>query len=911
MYKKNQINSRISWLTEQKDPSVSVFFEIPKAIQFLISIDAEARNFYPLNKENRILAFFWWAKIKDKNKEASSVEWHLNYKEQDYLKTLSLDSWKTEFKKSLHQYLQIKSELIPVIDNNMEAIFPPVSFGDGDFSIAVPGELYFLVECREDLRRAFDLTKFSGLYAMIQWWKSDGASLYVKLSFCPEEILNKLHSKIVINEYNSLPLFSYLILSEREDLRNIFDLRTITGLIGFIEWWNLHGQMSYPLLKWSGHELIDSLNEIIFYGSGLRLPRFISLLLLERNDLHFDIRTLSGITGLIKWWNHYGKFNYPQLGWNTEATISELNEFADVGEGFKLPRFILLVLEERKDIREAFDLKKVAGLDGFLGWWQLYGKVDYPQFYFDTELAMAYKQEMVTLPVGISLPRFLLELQQQLPELTSSIDISDVASILALISWWQEYGFKKIQCFDAYLDLNSLRLFATVLKNGRKIPLILDAIFESRKDLQAIFKNEDVVNYKELVAWWNMHGRFEYSILGNALLEITAENNVDITLSTISHKPLGINIVGFPQGTLGLGEDARLAGQVIESLGLDGVYINAPIPGPAKTVMPEGKLPIVKNCRFSTTLFCLPPTEMIRLAIEGGQHLIDNDEYKIGAWPWELPHWPASFARVRDFVDEIWAQSEYVKDCFLKEGHTPVHKMPMAVTIPQPDADLREQLGITDNSFVYYLMFDGNSWLSRKNPIAGVLAFQQAFAASSEYQNVRLLIKAMNINANDPMWQKIVHMANQDSRIIIITERMDRQTLINMMNACDCYISLHRSEGFGRVIAEAMLLGQPVVATNFSGNVDFCKKDTAFLVDGDLLPLQQGDYIFFEGQYWCDPDIDTAAMQLLKIYEDNSLRQEVALSGQSLIQRNYSVSAVAAFYSERFQEISKYNGYKP
>ena len=776
MYMKNIISSRISWLLDKENSSLSGFFEIPKAIKFLISIDAEARNFFPFTKINRVLAYFWWNKIQDKNKKIGQLKWELSLREKQFLEGVSIESWKADFKKSLHQYLQFEKKLLPVVDDNFDSFFPLVCFEDGHYSLNIPGEFFFLLGCRDDLQAAFDLSRFSGLYAMIQWWVSDGESLYAKLSISSDNLLKDLNELAVVNEFYSLPLFLNFILAERDDLKNAFDLNTLPGLFGFIEWWE-----------------------------------------------------------------NYGKSIYPLLVWNTKETLKDLNKTIDNENGLKIPIFVSLILKERVDIRDVFDLSCITGLSGFITWWQQYGKNDYSKL---------------------------------------------------------------------HLDINKLGLLTPILQDGRYIPFAVNAILRSRQDLLNAFTQDDLVSYKELVIWWNAHGRHEYSLFNMLLLEL-GENKDIIVINSPFHKPEGINIVGFPQGTLGLGEDARLAGQVIESLGLDGVYINAPIPGPAKTVMPEGKLPIVEDCRFSTTLFCLPPTEMIRLAIEGGQHLIENDEYKIGAWPWELPHWPASFARVRDFVDEIWAQSEYVKDCFLKEGHTPVHKMPMAVTIPQPDADLREQLGITDNSFVYYLMFDGNSWLSRKNPIAGVLAFQQAFAASSEYQNVRLLIKAMNINANDPMWQKIVHMANQDNRIIIITERMDRQTLINMMNACDCYISLHRSEGFGRVIAEAMLLGQPVVATNFSGNIDFCKKDTAFLVDGDLLPLQQGDYIFFEGQYWCDPDIDTAATQLLKIYEDKLLRQKVALSGQSLIQQNYSVSAVAAFYSERFQEISKYNGYKP
>jgi glycosyltransferase involved in cell wall biosynthesis len=123
------------------------------------------------------------------------------------------------------------------------------------------------------------------------------------------------------------------------------------------------------------------------------------------------------------------------------------------------------------------------------------------------------------------------------------------------------------------------------------------------------------------------------------------------------------------------------------------------------------------------------------------------------------------------------------------------------------------------------------------------------------------------------------------------------------MACCDAYISLHRSEGFGRVIAEAMALGQPVVATNFSGNVDFCDEQTAFLVDGELVPLRPGDYLFHEGQYWCDPDVEIAAGQIARVFGDADMRQRIAKAGRARIERDYSMAAVAHAYAQRLNEI--------
>ncbi|HEY2019829.1 glycosyltransferase, partial [Paraburkholderia sp.] len=107
--------------------------------------------------------------------------------------------------------------------------------------------------------------------------------------------------------------------------------------------------------------------------------------------------------------------------------------------------------------------------------------------------------------------------------------------------------------------------------------------------------------------------------------------------------------------------------------------------------------------------------------------------------------------------------------------------------------------------------------------------------------------------------------------------------------------------------AEAMALGQPVVVTNFSGNVDFCEPDTAFLVDGELVPLRPGDYLFVEGQYWCDPEVSIAAEQLKRMIDDAPLRERIAQAGKARIERDYSVQAVARAYAQRLTDIAEAN----
>jgi glycosyltransferase involved in cell wall biosynthesis len=292
------------------------------------------------------------------------------------------------------------------------------------------------------------------------------------------------------------------------------------------------------------------------------------------------------------------------------------------------------------------------------------------------------------------------------------------------------------------------------------------------------------------------------------------------------------------------------------------------------------------------------------LALEGRGGVISSATYKIGAWPWELPHWPTAFNGIVNLVDEIWVPTSFVLQSFLPlKALAPIdiHHVPPPVEIPMPTANVRVEYGLPPGDFLFYVLFDGNSWLSRKNPLAGVHAFQKAFSAREI--GVGLVIKAMNIRSGNPMWEEVMRIAAKDSRIYILTETLSRQAVINFMSSCNAYVSLHRSEGFGRVIAEAMLLGQPTVTTNFSGNVDFCTDQTSFLVGGEFRSLAVEDYIFSDGQYWCDPDIDTAALRMREVLEDTAKRETLAAAGKKLIKSRYSVAAVSADYHVRLSAL--------
>jgi glycosyltransferase involved in cell wall biosynthesis len=198
-------------------------------------------------------------------------------------------------------------------------------------------------------------------------------------------------------------------------------------------------------------------------------------------------------------------------------------------------------------------------------------------------------------------------------------------------------------------------------------------------------------------------------------------------------------------------------------------------------------------------------------------------------------------------------------------------------------------------------VFDCNSWFQRKNPMCAIRAFQQAFPKGRK--DVQLVIKMMNSRADLPEYRELMRTAAQDLRIVVIDQFLSRNDMLALLDCADVFVSLHRSEGFGRVVAECMLMGKPVISTNYSGSVDFAFDGTAYVVDGPLVPLKKGDYSEYEGQHWMDPDVGLAAQAMQRCVDDPSGTAAMALRVQAHVQTHHSIEAVAQRYQARLAQL--------
>lgn len=267
----------------------------------------------------------------------------------------------------------------------------------------------------------------------------------------------------------------------------------------------------------------------------------------------------------------------------------------------------------------------------------------------------------------------------------------------------------------------------------------------------------------------------------------------------------------------------------------------------------------------------------------------------VGYWAWELPDIPKSWLPGLRLVDEIWVPSCFVADALNRWTTLPIRVVPHLVSSPTPASCGRVDFGIPEHSFVVLCAFDMRSGYVRKNPLAAIRAFLQAFGDRSD---AALVLKISEPELARNAFQDIHRAIEGLPNVYVISTKLSANDMAALIACSDVVISLHRSEGFGLVLAEAMLLGKPVVATRWSGNMDFMSDDNSALIDFELVSVvdDQGIYTM-KGQQWAEPDVAQAANWLRKLKEDTVIRQSIGMA---------SARDAAAFFSiERYREALK------
>lgn len=366
------------------------------------------------------------------------------------------------------------------------------------------------------------------------------------------------------------------------------------------------------------------------------------------------------------------------------------------------------------------------------------------------------------------------------------------------------------------------------------------------------------------------------------------------------YKP-GCNLIGYAFGEFGLGEHLRYAARACVASRIPFSLYNY-----GKTLHRQTDTSLAdlldSGNPHQTNIFCMNNGAVIELHAANPE--IFKNRYNIGYGFWELSDYPDEWLYAMNYLDEIWAPSRYIQEVISLKSSVPVLYMPMAVDFLMTRKNLRMDLNIDEDAFVFLFSLDFSSRIHRKNPKAVIDAFRKAFP--SHKRHMALVIKSKLVTSVQQQvkdYEILQEWVRDDPRIKFINETYDKDRMLDLIYSCDVYVSLHRAEGFGLGMAEAMKLGKAVIATNYSGNTDFTNRENSCLVDYTLQKVNKGDYYFPGNSVWADADVAQAAVYMRRLVEDEAYRKRIGERAKAFINENHSYWQTGARYRRRLKLI--------
>jgi glycosyltransferase involved in cell wall biosynthesis len=359
---------------------------------------------------------------------------------------------------------------------------------------------------------------------------------------------------------------------------------------------------------------------------------------------------------------------------------------------------------------------------------------------------------------------------------------------------------------------------------------------------------------------------------------------------------LGINVLGpfcYPAGN---GESIRVVADALKCAGMRTSCRNIP-------ASPEIDRPHHGDFLgleiFDYTLLLVAPEPDLKRSCNVSRLQPRDGVYRIAIWYWELETVPPELTRHGASFQEVWAGSRFVGRALRTSLSIPVIDMVPGVQLPSFAELPRSRFGLPDDRFLFLFMFDMCSVMERKNPLALIRAYQQAFRNG---EAVSLAIKVSRGESNKKDFSRLKSAADE-AGVRIIDGIFAREEVCALMNCCDCYTSLHRSEGFGQTMAEAMLMGKPVIATGYSGNLDFMSSSNSLLVDYERVPIAQDLPYYKKGELWAEPSVAHAAEYMRWVYDHQEEARVFGLQAQSETRALLSLEAAGERMAQRLRQL--------
>ncbi|MBI1358012.1 MAG: glycosyltransferase [Acidobacteria bacterium] len=610
-----------------------------------------------------------------------------------------------------------------------------------------------------------------------------------------------------------------------------------------------------------------------------------------------------------------------------------------------LTKLALRIYSVRSDVQAAMPDVRGADCHRFGEWFVSNGVLEHR---LADELALPMREQAKNRPAAVvsdssiwrAEPDWLLGLLESLPGLRRRL-----SSQLGTAQFLAEDRLSDVIFYlseeDQIDETNDLRL-----------PRIAGLILERRKDVAAYCSLEGDVDPARFLTWLLSYGRREYqlprqlvspirrrwkgilaergfgeaiSLRGKAVAlsaaawwALPAKGASNGAGSLERHAPVrdagrppssaaridreerecGVNLVGYTRAEMGVGESVRLAHQALAASGVPvavrGISTNGVYSETDARLGDDDSLPYLFDLLHVNA-------DQFPLAVRDALGDSHDPRLTIGYWAWELEEFPESFDGAFALCGEIWTPSEFCRRAIAERSPHPVLTVPHPLDPSRFASPDRTNLGLPSNRFVFLTMVDMLSVCERKNPLAAIRAFRRA---SANMPDAELVVKVNN-GRHDPAALAALREAAAGGAVRILDETLPRKAVDALIASADCFVSLHRAEGFGLGMAEAMAHGKPVIATGYSGNMDFMDPDTAFLVRHELTEVPAGCGPYRKGALWASADLSDAARWMRVVYGEAETRERVARAGRDRVLEQLAPERVGEIMRTRLEILNR------
>ncbi|HEX4807260.1 MAG TPA: methyltransferase domain-containing protein, partial [Conexibacter sp.] len=432
-----------------------------------------------------------------------------------------------------------------------------------------------------------------------------------------------------------------------------------------------------------------------------------------------------------------------------------------------------------------------------------------------------------------------------------------------------------------------------------RVSRFLHALWLDRPDLQRAYPRLPAGDAGGFLRWCMEHGSNEVPIADVLLPAPVTRRRARAERSSAGSvvRPFGVNVAGYLRSELGIGEVAR---QLIRGLDTAGVPV-LPV-GLRAEASRQGHAYAaggIEHNPFGVNLVCVNADGTPGFASQAGPRFFE-DRYTIGVWWWETSDFPERFMEAFEHVDEVWVGSRFVAETLEKTSPpVPITHVPIPVEFPAPPPLRAGEHGWPD-AFTFLYSWDYCSVFARKNPLAAVEAYRAAFTPDD---GTALVLKCINPGFDPAGHRRLVAAIEGRPDVVLIDDYVDPREKDRMMRSCDCYVSLHRSEGLGLTVAEALFHGRPVIATGYSGTADFMTEDNSWRVPYDLVPIGPGADPYPSDGTWAEPDVAEAARLMRHVFDHPDEAAARARQGARDMRTRFSAEASGAVMRARLERI--------